>query len=434
MSELKKYPGHSVSLYIDKCTGCTHCLRRCPTEAIRIRGGKAEINASICIDCGECIRTCPQHAKKATCDSLDKIFEYKYKIALPPPSFYGQFDRLGHINYMLQALLDFGFDDVYEVARAAEIVSGYTRRYMNRPDVPKPLISSACPAVVKLIQHQFPDLIDNISPLLSPVDIAASNARREALHKHPELKSEDIGICFISPCPSKVSYLKDMAAKGKSDVDVIVSMNELYFALVGKMKKVVKPEIETEAGFVGVNWANSGGEASAVSNDKYLAADGIESVKHILEKIANGSFPELEFVELDACHGGCIGGVMSVENGFVTKARLQTIKSYLPNIRAWNETDTGTDVPENYMNTEPLEQLRNTNWPTNMAQAFKNRVAMQKLAEQLPGIDCGACGSPTCFAFAKDVVMGRVSKDECVVLKCRGAKQEEQANDCSETD
>ena len=72
---------HSVSLDVDKCKGCTHCLKRCPTEAIRIREGKARIHSQRCIDCGECIRVCPYKAKKATHDSLEAMEQYQYKIA-----------------------------------------------------------------------------------------------------------------------------------------------------------------------------------------------------------------------------------------------------------------------------------------------------------------------------------------------------------------
>ena len=50
---------HSVSLNAEKCKGCTHCLKRCPTEAIRIREGKAEINTERCIGCGACENLCP---------------------------------------------------------------------------------------------------------------------------------------------------------------------------------------------------------------------------------------------------------------------------------------------------------------------------------------------------------------------------------------
>lgn len=55
---------HSVKLDIDKCIGCTDCIKRCPTEAIRVRNGKAHIMNERCIDCGMCIRVCRNHAKK----------------------------------------------------------------------------------------------------------------------------------------------------------------------------------------------------------------------------------------------------------------------------------------------------------------------------------------------------------------------------------
>ena len=46
---------HSVRLDKDKCKGCTNCIKRCPTQAIRVRAGKAHIIKERCIDCGECI-------------------------------------------------------------------------------------------------------------------------------------------------------------------------------------------------------------------------------------------------------------------------------------------------------------------------------------------------------------------------------------------
>ena len=41
---------HSVTLDKDKCVGCTNCIKRCPTQAIRVRGGKAQIISERCID------------------------------------------------------------------------------------------------------------------------------------------------------------------------------------------------------------------------------------------------------------------------------------------------------------------------------------------------------------------------------------------------
>ena len=114
---------HSVLLDSSKCTGCTTCLKHCPTEAIRIKDGHAVINDARCIDCGECIRMCPHNAKKAVCGKLENMERFKYKIALPAPTLYGQFDNLDDVDYVLDGLTKIGFDDVFEVSKAAELVS-----------------------------------------------------------------------------------------------------------------------------------------------------------------------------------------------------------------------------------------------------------------------------------------------------------------------
>lgn len=115
---------HSVTLDKDKCVGCTNCIKRCPTQAIRVRGGKAQIISERCIDCGECVRVCPHHAKKARHDSLSMLENFKWKVAIPAPALYGQFNHLDDIDVVLTGLLEMGFDQVFEVSRAAEIVSG----------------------------------------------------------------------------------------------------------------------------------------------------------------------------------------------------------------------------------------------------------------------------------------------------------------------
>ena len=159
---------HSVTLDKEKCRGCINCIKRCPTEAIRVRNGKAKIIKERCIDCGVCISVCPYHAKLATTDPFEKIKDFKYSVALPAPTFYGQFRGVNDINVILTALKVIGFNDVYEVARAAEQVTRLTKEYIANNELPKPVISSACPAVVRLIKVRFPSLIKNIMPLYTP--------------------------------------------------------------------------------------------------------------------------------------------------------------------------------------------------------------------------------------------------------------------------
>ena len=202
---------HSVTLDVSRCKGCTNCIKRCPTEAIRVRGGHATIKEDRCIDCGECIRLCPYQAKKAIFDSFDDFSHYKYKIALPAPALYGQFEELEDVDEILTALLECGFDAVFEVSRAAEIVTEYTRRYLKREGLTKPVISSACPAIVRLINLRFSYLSDNLLPIMPPIEYAARLARKEAMRDNPELDDSDICVLFISPCPAKVSYVKSFS-------------------------------------------------------------------------------------------------------------------------------------------------------------------------------------------------------------------------------
>lgn len=406
---------HSVLLDTSKCTGCTTCLRHCPTEAIRIKDGHAVINSDRCIDCGECIRVCTHKAKKAVCSKLESMDRFKWKIALPAPTLYGQFDNLDDIDYVLSGLLNIGFDDVFEVSKAAELVSAYTRLYLKTDGINKPAISSACPVVMRLIALRYPSLNDNIIHMLPPMEVAARLARERALKNHPELKAEDIGVCFISPCPAKASYVKNGFAGYKSQVDEVVSISDIYFLLINAMKKDDNAETLSESGMIGIGWARSGGEATAIFNENYLAADGIENVNRVLDQIENGNIPQLEFVELNACTGGCVGGVLTMQNPFIAKARLQTLRRYLPVSQNFLNGEESKYIPDYYLFNELPEYQPISRLSSSMAESMRMMADIQKLRESLPGIDCGSCGAPSCRAFAEDVVKGNANIDDCLI-------------------
>lgn len=405
---------HSVSLEVSKCKGCTTCLKRCPTEAIRIRDAHAVINSDRCIDCGECIKVCPYKAKKAVHDSLSCLENYKYTVALPAPSLYGQFDHMDNIGYIIRGLRDLGFDDVFEVACAAELVSAYTRLYIKRSDVKKPVISSACPTISRMISMNYPFLIDNVLPILPPVDIAAYLARAKAKADHPELSDEDIGIVFISPCPAKVSYVKNDFAGERNYITDVISVRDVYFALLDVMKERGDEPLETtESGMIGIGWATTGGESTAIFNERYLAADGIENCIHVLDQIDNEDITSLDFVELNACDGGCVGGAMTVANPYIAQARLQALKRYLP---VSPNRPASEWIPDQYFNERGIEYTPATLLSEDRKVARQMMQEIESIKESLPQIDCGSCGAPTCMAFAEDIVRGEANVDDCTVI------------------
>ena len=401
---------HSVRLDADLCMGCINCIKRCPTQAIRVRNGKAQINSKFCIDCGECIRVCPHHAKHATYDKLDVLKQYEYTVALPAPSLYSQFNNLDDVNIVLNALLMMGFHDVFEVSAAAELVSEATREYLSENPDRLPAISTACPSVVRLIRVRFPNLIPNLLPLNPPVEVAAILAAEKAM-KETGLPREKIGIIFISPCPSKVTYVKSPLGTDHSEVDRVLAIKEVYPQLLSCMKAVGDdpPEIGT-SGKIGISWGRSGGEASGLFTEEYLAADGIENVIRVLEDMEDQKFTNLKFVELNACNGGCVGGVLTVENPYVAEVKLKRLRKYMPVARSHIEGNAEELVKwTKDVQYEPVFNLGNT-----MMESFARLNQVERLCKKLPGLDCGSCGAPTCKALAEDIVRGEADEKDCI--------------------
>ena len=399
---------NSVHLSEDLCKGC---IKRCPTEAIRVHNGKAVIKKEFCIDCGECIRICVNHAKKATFDPVDMIHNYKYKVALPAPSLYAQANNLDDVNIVLNALKLCGFDDVFEVSGAAEIVSSLTRKYIDENKDKWPIISTACPTVTRLIRVKFPNLLGHLLPVKPPMEIAAALARKRAIEK-TGLKSEDIGIFFISPCPAKVTSVRSPLGYEKSDVDGVLAMKNIYPELINKMSVVAeKDELEDLiiSGKIGISWGSSDGESSGLLIDSYLAADGIENVMKVLEELEDQKISGLKFIELNACPGGCVGGVLTVENPYVAKSKLKKLRRYMPVTANHMEIDEKDMYFDSEIEYEPVYTFG-----SNVVDNISKMMHVEELCKKFPGLDCGSCGAPSCKALAEDIVRGQAKEKDCI--------------------
>lgn len=163
----------------DKCKGCTNCMRKCPIEAIRLVNNKAIINIEKCIHCGECIRVCPYNAYAPNTDKIEDIDKNKISIVIPSVTVYGQFGHGTETCKIHRALLSIGFDYVYDESWGAELVSKAISKKLREKDIPKPLINSNCPAVIRLIKVKYPSLLEHMIEIQSPMEIAAKLAIRK---------------------------------------------------------------------------------------------------------------------------------------------------------------------------------------------------------------------------------------------------------------
>ncbi len=404
---------HSVTLDKEKCRGCTNCIKRCPTEAIRVREGKARIIGERCIDCGECIRVCPYHAKIALTDPLASIQKFPYKIALPAPALYGQFRNVS-INAILTGLLKLGFDEVFEVARGADYVTEFVNEAIKDPKRKKPIISSACPAIVRLIQVRFPELIDNIINIESPMEIAARLAKEEFCRKMG-VKEKDVGAFFITPCAAKMTSIRNPIGIDRSWVDGAISILEIYGPLYNQISRLEDDEVLLQkASPHGILWANSGGESSALDMDNYLAVDGIQNVIRVLEEIEDEKLTDLEFFEGLACTGGCVGGPLVFENGFVAKNRIRKLSEQAKGRHLSREEVVDAKEKIQWYFEKPILPKPVMKLDDDITLAMKKMEAIERIYEGLPGLDCGSCGSPSCRTHAEDIVRGYASEMDSV--------------------
>jgi iron only hydrogenase large subunit-like protein len=440
---LKRF--HSVVLDEDACKGCTICVTTCPAEAIRVRNGKARILAERCIDCGECIRRCPNHAKKARVDELaalsdpERFGAFDWKIALPAPSLYGQFPERYTIANIHAALRAIGFDEVFPVARATPFIAGATREMLDRekyPELPRPLISSSCPTIIKLIQIRFPTLIRHVVPIIAPMELAGRMAKtiaREDLAARATGtsggKPPRIGCFFITPCAGKITEAVAPLDQSESSIDGVFSVNDLHIPLLTALIKLPKDGTEgDESTAAEISWGRAGGEAETTittGNIAWLSVDGMDHCLKILEEAEDGNLKGIEFLELMACTDGCVGGPLSVENPSIARhtirereKKIAAKKTASPDETGGNESDAGQDRnPTYYCHTaSPLLPRPSLLLDPDFKKAMGMMERMEEINEGLPGLDCGCCGAPNCHALAEDIVRGNANRTDCVII------------------
>jgi iron only hydrogenase large subunit-like protein len=413
---------HALQIKESLCIGCSHCMDVCPTEAIRVRNGKALLIDNKCVDCGECFRVCPVSAIIIDHDDFSKIFRYKYRVALVPMVFVGQFSEDVARKHIYSALLETGFTHVQEVEEGVEVLQQNMLIY-QASHTTKPLISSFCPAIVRLIQVKFPGLVDNIMLLKPPLDVSALYIRKKLLEQGAA--EDEIGIFYITPCAAKIAAIKSPVGEDYSSITGVINMDFIFNKVYqnykhSKADTCTVPEIRPLSA-PSVKWSLTHGEAARASG-RALAIDEIHNVIEFLEKIESDEITSVDFLELRACDESCAGGVLTVVNRFLTAERLNKLAASLPQENGsenLKELEAYKEYLEERISIGKVNPRSMLKLDENITVALKKMDMVREILPCLPMVDCGACGAPNCQALAQDIVQGESDLEHCFFVQKR---------------
>ncbi|MFC2164002.1 [Fe-Fe] hydrogenase large subunit C-terminal domain-containing protein [Acidobacteriota bacterium] len=411
---------HSIQIDTEKCEGRMHCMRVCPTQAIRVRNGKAMIIEEKCIDCGECITVCPHDAIIPMTDPIGELAKFKHTVALPSPGLHAQFGKEILPKRILESLKKLGFDDAFDLSLTCGEISFAIQEYLREYTGPSPLISIPCPTVVRLIQVKYPALIDQLIPIDLPREIAARELKKKK-SKQLGLKESDIGIFYLTPCPAKMISIKQPAEKGRSHLDGAISISDIFGPLLSALEDVEKETYRKDLEdicILGMGWAMVGGICRTLRLKNSLAVSGLGEIIKVFDDIETGKLRNIDFIEAYSCPQGCVGGSLTVENSYTSHNKVLKLIETLE----YEQIKACPDIREvrklykkDYFSlsgkfeSRPLKPL-----DSDLAKAIKKRKKKEEIYESLPKINCGVCGAPTCITFAEDIVRGEAELTDCI--------------------
>jgi iron only hydrogenase large subunit-like protein len=397
----------------------------CPTQAIRVRKGKATIMANRCVDCGECYKACPVSAIVVEQDDLEMIFKFPVRVILIPSVLVGQFPKKIMTSSIYNALKEIGFTHIYEVENTVDMVLEAGRQYMHE-NKERPMISSYCPAIVRLIQVKYPSLISNIMKVNPPIDMTAMYYREKL--KVSGIPEEQIGLFYATPCAAKIAAVKSPVGEIESAVTGVININFLYNRILNflqrKYTESEPPETDDLLTARGILWSLTRGEVIHTSG-RALAIDGIKNVNEFLENIENEKLDKIDFLELRACDESCAGGILISGNRFLTVERL---KNRAEEFQAREDdkerklSDGFLDINEHGflgdISPRPMGTLDD-----DLSAALKKMERQRRIMCFLPGFDCAGCGAPDCETLAEDIVQGNAQVSHCIFMQHQMIKQ-----------
>lgn len=393
----------ATSPYLDfkdaKCKDCFKCLRECPVKAIRYENHQAKIIEQRCILCGRCTLVCPQNAKQVHSeldDVLALLSSGRKVVASLAPSFVSSFDTQD-LDVMKEALFALGFAEVEETAVGAKAVTEEYARLLDTGEF-KNFITSACPAVNRMISIYYPDALKYLAPVPSPMVAHARMLKK---------RDPDAAIVFIGPCIAKK---REAAESGI--IDGVLTFEELNTVFAQKNIDLCKIEAkrhaegtELKARYYPIPRGIIKSFDSLPAGYEYVAVDGVERCAEVLGEIDTLSGL---FLELNCCEYACVGGPcrLHVKGG--------NIKSN-ENVRKYAAKDMGAApaVTEQVDLTEKHPRIILDDFVPSEKDI---RAILAKTGKNSPEdeLNCGACGYSTCREKAIAVLNGYADIEMCL--------------------
>ncbi|QVK18727.1 4Fe-4S dicluster domain-containing protein [Mycoplasmatota bacterium] len=401
---------HIVDIHVDRCIGCTRCMRACPTEAIRIKNGKAHLLNERCIFCGNCIINCHKSAYKVSGDSFANLNKHKISIVILPISIFGMVTSMEELGGIYQILYNYGFDEVYDLSLVTALLKEKINEFLKRDD--KTYILSQCPSVIRLIQLKYPSLLPNLLPFDFPFEIGAKLVRKIASEKY-QVKEEDIGISYVSECLSNFIAIKEQLGKSQSSIDNVFLLNDLF------RNSIESKDMEIQVAKKGVQFAKVGTFDCMTSLHKVISVDGIKQVDEVLEKVYLNKLTNIKLIEAYSCIGGCVGGNFTLENTYVSKWKINQFCDKIDDGSSDKlvKRYRGLLKDQEWFFENALKPQAPYKLSDDLNQSIIKMNKINEILKQLPNIDCCACGSPSCRALAEDVVNQVKTINDCCMLK-----------------
>lgn len=389
-----------------KCKDCYKCLRECPVKAIEVKNHQARIIESRCILCGRCTLICPQNAKivHSSLNEVKQILDSGAKvIASVAPSFLSSFG-LKDFNVFRIALAKLGFFDAEETAYGAELVTQKYKTLLESKQF-KNFITSACPAVCRLIQTYYPKALQYLAPVDSPMIVHAKMIRQQ----HPDAK-----VIFIGPCIAKK---REAIESGIIDgVLTFDDMQELFAEKNIVLDEIIDISLENKKTTACLSKAypiSHGVLKSFPELPKgydYMAVDGPDRCVDALQNIDS---LENVFLEMNICKDGCVNGPCSLSvniKGGSIKATADIIKYYKNDIRTLaphQYEEHNIDLDKSY------PRIRNNSMPPPEREI---KCILAKIGKHKPEdeLNCSACGYDTCRDKAWAVYNGYTDAEICL--------------------